>query len=68
MVPGQRVILKNPQTNQRHGLWDPKIQHRIHKGSPVIPILSWINLIPQIDIYSFKIYSNTVFPSTPRLS
>ena len=39
---------------------------RIHKGSPIIPILSRINPIPRIDTYLFKVYSNIVFPSTPR--
>ena len=34
----------------------------------IIPILSQINPIPRIDTYIFKIYSNIVFPSTPRPS
>ena len=45
---------------------EPGGQYRIHKGSPVIPILSRINLIPRIDTCLFKVHSNIVFPSTPR--
>jgi hypothetical protein len=37
------------------------------KRSPIIPILSWINPVPRFDIYFFKIHSNIIFPSTPRL-
>ena len=40
----------------------------MHKGSPIITIMSRINLIPRIDIYFFKVYSNIVLPSTPRPS
>ena len=39
----------------------------IHKGSPIIPILSRINPIPLIDTYLFKVHHNNVLPSTPRL-
>ena len=34
-----------------------EVQYRIHKGYPVIPILSQINPIPRIDTYFFKINS-----------
>ena len=37
-------------------------------GSPVIAILSRINPIPRIDTYFFKINSNIVLSSPPRLS
>jgi hypothetical protein len=37
-----------------------KVQCRIHKGSPRIPILSRINPTPHIDTYFFKVYSNIV--------
>ena len=33
----------------------------IHKGSPIIPILSRIYAIPHIDTYFFKIHSNIVY-------
>jgi hypothetical protein len=35
-------------------------QCQIHKGSPIIPILSKINPIPCIDTYLFKVYSTIV--------
>jgi hypothetical protein len=43
-----------------HGLWNPEAECSIHKGSPIIPILSQINLIPRIDTYFFMIHSNIV--------
>ena len=42
-----------------------EFQCHIHKGSPIIPILSRINLIPRIDTYLSKVHSNIVLPSTP---
>ena len=36
---------------------------RIHKGSPIIPILSLINPIPRFDTYLFEFHSNIVLPS-----
>ena len=49
-----------------HGLWNPEVQYRIHKGCPIIPIQSRINPISRIDTYLFKIHSNIVLPSTTR--
>ena len=43
----------------------PRVQCRIHNGSPIIPILSRINPIPRIDTYLFKVHSNIVLPSAP---
>ena len=48
------------------GLWNPEVQCRIHKGSPIIPILSRINPITRIDTYLFKVHSNIVLLSMPR--
>ena len=45
---------------------EPWVQFRIHKVSPITPILSRINQIPCIDTYFFKIHSNNVLPSTLR--
>ena len=39
---------------------------RIHKGFPIIPILSQINPITRIDTYIFKVHSSIVLPSTLR--
>ena len=43
-----------------HGLWNPGVQCRILKGSPII--LSRINPIPRTDAYFFKINFNIVLP------
>ena len=48
-----------------HGLWNPEVQCHIHKGSPIIPILSRINPIPRTYTYLLKVHSNIVLPSTP---
>ena len=45
-----------------HSLWNPEVQCRIHKDSPIIPILSRINPISRIDTYFFKIHSKDLFP------
>ena len=40
---------------------EPEVQSRNYKGSAIIPeSLKRINLIPRIDIYSFKIHSSIV--------
>ena len=54
--------------NYLYDLWNPKVQCRIHKGSPIIPILSRINPIPRMDTHIFKIHFNIVLPSTTRPS
>jgi hypothetical protein len=51
----------NQLNSTNYGLWNPEVQSRIHKGSPVIPILSRINSISGIDIYFIKVHSNIVF-------
>ena len=35
-----------------------EVQCRIHKGSTIILILSWLNPIPRIDTHLFKVHSN----------
>ena len=47
---------------------EPWVQCHIHKGFPIISILSWINPIPRTVTYFFKILSNIDLPSTPRPS
>ena len=62
-VAKESVILENDLAdneqitgrNQNHGLWNPEVQCRIHKGSPTIPILRRINPIPHIEISSKSI-------------
>ena len=60
------VLLEKYLTNQLHGLWNLEVQYCIHKGSQIIPILSWINPILRIDTFIFQAHSNIVLPSTPR--
>ena len=53
-------------THYLHDLRNPEVQCRVHKGSPIISILSRINPITRIDTYLFKVHSNIVLASTPR--
>ena len=62
-----RWLSRKQLTNQFHGLWSPEDQCRIHKCSPITPILSRINST-RIDTYFFKMYSNIVPQSKPRPS
>ena len=55
-------------TNELHDLCNPEVQCRMHKYSPIIPILSQINPLPRIDIYFLKVHFNIVLPSNPRPS
>ena len=49
-------IIKNNPTNKLHGLWNPEVKCRTHKGSPTIPILI-LALIP-ISLRSILILSS----------
>ena len=53
-------------TNLLHGSWNPEAEYSIHKGPPIIPILSRINPILRIDTNLLKVHSNIVLPSMPR--
>ena len=60
------IAMKHDNINQLHDLWNPDVQCRIHKDSPIVPILSRINQISRIDTCFFKIHFSIVLPSTPR--
>ena len=56
-----------PHNYYLYDFWNPEFQCRIHKNSPLIPILRRNNTIPRIDTCLFKVHSNIVLLSTPIL-
>jgi hypothetical protein len=52
-------------------LWNTCVQYIVHKGSPVGPILSHMNLINNVTAHFFKIYFKIIFTSaslSPKIS
>jgi hypothetical protein len=44
-------------------LWNPKIDHRVHKSSPLVPKLNHSDTVQTIPSHLSKIYFNIVRPS-----
>jgi hypothetical protein len=60
--PSWKATCCAPTQVFRNIIWNPKVQHRVHKSPPLVPILSQINLVHITPSLLSKIYLNIIHP------
>jgi hypothetical protein len=65
LTPWTRVLPEKPGGPQ---VWNPKVHYCIHKGLPLVTVLSRIDLFPATLSHFLKIHFNIILPYIPGSS
>jgi hypothetical protein len=63
-----KLIVRSASQEVPRSLRNPKVHYHVHQSSPMVPILSQLNLIHALRSYFLNIHFNIILPSTPTSS